>query len=360
MENTNVKSEEKESLATQASEKGSCTEAPAGATEQNPAQQGTIETPLNGEEHSSSCIHTTESLEGLTEVGTLSLQVIKKNRCGTATKWARKAKSAEAPTGATDGGRPQSAAGKHPLDSQEPGTLGDPPGWGPAASAQKSPESRGHPHGPGKRQRLAEGTPEGGQAKRPKQTGQISYARVAQEGLWVATVSKEYPREQTSRDNFVDIQRVIGRLVDELPQEGFTPRLVDSYWSKGAAITVCHDESTKEWLAAKAPSMVAWEGSRLKVVGLDALPTYKRVVAWFLDPVEATEWYLLWLRRLNRGMDTGNWRVYEHKEEPNGVHLVLSINTASITMLEGLRWRPFSGVGEATFTLLGAKQEGKK
>jgi hypothetical protein len=39
---------------------------------------------------------------------------------------------------------------------------------------------------------------------------------------------------------------------------------------------------------------------------------------------------------------------------------VLSIDTASITVLEGLQWRPFSGVGQATFTLLGVKPEGEK
>jgi hypothetical protein len=68
----------------------------------------------------------------------------------------------------------------------------------------------------------------------------------------------------------------------------------------------------------------------------------------------------LQLHRLNWGLDTGNWRVYERKEEPNGVHLVLSIDTASVTVLEGLRWRPFSGVGQAAFSLLGVKPGGKK
>ena len=148
--------------------------------------------------------------------------------------------------------------------------------------------------------------------------------------------------------------------MDELPEEGFTPRLVDSYWSKGAAIMVCHDELTRDWLTIKAPTMVAWEGSRLKVVGLDALPTYKRVVAWFPSPIEDTRRYCLWLCRLNQGLDTRNWEIYECKEEPNGVRLVLSIDTTSVTVLEGLRWRPFSRVGQAVFSLLGAKPEGKK
>jgi hypothetical protein len=83
------------------------------------------------------------------------------------------------------------------------------------------------------------------------------------------------------RDNFVDNQRAIGRLVDELPEEGFTPRLADSYWAKGAAIMVCQDELTKDLLAARILTLEAWEGSRLRMVGLDALLTYKRVVACF-------------------------------------------------------------------------------
>jgi hypothetical protein len=213
----------------------------------------------------------------------------------------------------------------------------------------KSPESEGHPQAQ-KRQWSASG-----QAKRPKQIGQLSYARAAQDGIRVAVVGQDYPRVQISRDHFANIQRAIGRLVDELPEEGFTPRLVDIYWAKGAAITVCQDADTKDWLEKEVPNMMAWEGSRIKVVGMDALPTYKRVVAWFLGPMEDTERPFLWLRRLNWGLDTRNWRTYERKEEPNGVHLVLSIDTESVTFLEGLRWRPFSGVGQAAFSLLGTK-----
>ena len=105
--------------------------------------------------------------------------------------------------------------------------------------------------------------------------------------------------------------------------------------------------------------MEAWEGSRFNVVGLDALPTYKRMAAWFPGPVEDTERLFLRFRRLNRGLNTETWRVYERREEPNGVRLVLSVDSASVTVLEGLRWRPFSGVGQAVFSLLGPKPEGK-
>jgi hypothetical protein len=161
-------------------------------------------------------------------------------------------------------------------------------------------------------------------------------------------------------ENFLDIQWAIGRLVDELPEEGFTPRLIDSYWTKGAAITVGCNVTTRDGLTSKVPTLEVWEGSRLKVVGLDALPTFKRVEAWFPGHVQDTELYFLRLCRLNRGLDTRQWRVFERREDPNGVRLVLSIDTASVTILEGLKWRPFSGMGQAIFSLLGTKPEGRK
>jgi hypothetical protein len=95
----------------------------------------------------------------------------------------------------------------------------------------------------------------------------------------VAVVNEDYPGTQLSKDDFANIQKAIGRLVDELPEEGFTPRLVDTYWAKGAAVMVCQDAGTKDWLEKQVPNMAAWEGSRLKVVGMNALPANKRVVA---------------------------------------------------------------------------------
>ena len=175
----------------------------------------------------------------------------------------------------------------------------------------------------------------------------------------MVVVCEGYTRDLISRDNFIDIQRVIGRLVDGLPEEGFTPRLVDSYWSKGAAAMVCQDEPTRDWLADKISTMTAWEGSRLKVVSMDALPTFKsgglvsgprggHGAASFAAP------------QAEPGLDNRNWRVHERKEEAKGVHLVHSIDTSSVAELEGLRWRPFSGVGQAVFSLLGMKPEGRK
>jgi len=94
-------------------------------------------------------------------------------------------------------------------------------------------------------------------------------------------VHEGYPGIQISRENFVGIQQAIGGLVAGLPEEGFTPRLVDSYWTKGAAIMVCQDEETRDWIAVRVTNLVAWGGCRHKMVSRDALLTYKSVVASF-------------------------------------------------------------------------------
>jgi hypothetical protein len=74
----------------------------------NKEQSGT---PLIGEEHPPVVEKTSENLEGLTEkVGTLGLQITKKNCCGAARKQGRRARLAEAGSGqpqSTPKDRPQ-------------------------------------------------------------------------------------------------------------------------------------------------------------------------------------------------------------------------------------------------------------
>jgi hypothetical protein len=189
-----------ESSASGDSDKGSCTEAPQiGATGRDPVEQRAGETPLIGGERPPPSRFSLENVEGLTEkVGTLGLQVTSKNRCGAAKKRARWARLAKAPSGDSGGGQPRSAPGGQPQASQKPSTSGVQQG--------KSAESKGPLPGPSKRQRSAGGTPEGGHAKRPKQGGQLSYARVAREGIRVVVVCENYPERQFSKENFTDIQ----------------------------------------------------------------------------------------------------------------------------------------------------------
>jgi hypothetical protein len=121
-------------------------------------------------------------------------------------------------------------------------------------------------------------------------------------------------------------------------KRGTRPRLLDTYWAKGAAIAVCQDEETRDWLGTEIPKMNAWEGSRLRMVGLEALPTDKRVVVWFPGTAEDTERLFARIRRLNRGLETNQWRVYERKEEPRGSALCSALISS-----RQRRWRGWSG-----------------
>jgi hypothetical protein len=142
----------KESPAVWDSGKGPCTEAPqTGAARQDPVELRARKIPLTGEEHLSSSSPISENLEGLTErVGTLSLQVTRKNCCAAAYKRARKAKLAGAPIGDSGGGQPWSALGGHTQTLQKPGTSGAHCGRELPSVGLESPECKGQMQGPNK------------------------------------------------------------------------------------------------------------------------------------------------------------------------------------------------------------------
>jgi hypothetical protein len=182
MEYTEFETEHKESSALGDSDKGPCSEAPQiGAAGSRP-DKGAGETSLTEKEHLTPNSDTLENLECLAEkVGTLGLQTTRRNRCGAAEEWARRVKLAGAPIG----GQPKTTSFGQPESSLQPSTFGfqHRRGHGAAGQMPPPPEDRGHPQGPSKRQRSMGSTPEGGQAKRPKGSGQLSYARVARKGF---------------------------------------------------------------------------------------------------------------------------------------------------------------------------------
>jgi hypothetical protein len=159
----------------------------------------------------------------------------------------------------------------------------------------------------------------------------------------VAIVYEDYLETQIPREKFVDIQKGVDRLADGLPEEGFTLQLLNAYWSKRAVIMVCQDQETCDWFARSAPTLTAWEGSRFKLVEMDALPIFKRITAWFPGPPDDTETLFMRLRRLNQSLKPKQWRVYKHKEH-HRVRLVLSIDQSLVTTLE--EWKAFSIMGE--------------
>jgi len=52
---------------------------------------------------------------------------------------------------------------------------------------------------------------------------------------------------------------------------------------------VCQDQEIRNWLGSNVSTFKEYDGSRLKIMGLKALPTYKEKWRGFPGPVEDTE-----------------------------------------------------------------------
>jgi hypothetical protein len=71
-------------------------------------------------------------------------------------------------------------------------------------------------------------------------------------------------------ENFTNIPRETGRLVDELPEKRFIPNSSIPPRPKGLPL-----RRVPGVAESKIPAMKTWQGSRLKTIGLKVLPTYK-------------------------------------------------------------------------------------
>jgi hypothetical protein len=105
----------------------------------------------------------------------------------------------------------------------------------------------------------------------------------------MAIVCDGYLETQVSKKNFVNIQQAIGGLWDELPKKGFTSRLINTYQQKELPLWYARMRRPGTGWVVRYQLLRYGRTFRLKIVGLEALPTYKEVVAWFLGPVKDRE-----------------------------------------------------------------------
>lgn len=87
--------------------------------------------------------------------------------------------------------------------------------------------------------------------------------------------------------------------IDDIPENGFTPRSNDSYLSRGSIAAVCEDEAKRSWLVETASSFAIWEGLMLKADGVEQLLEYKIVVAFIPGLPASTELILKRLQKQN-------------------------------------------------------------
>jgi hypothetical protein len=111
----------------------------------------------------------------------------------------------------------------------------------------------------------------------------LVYNKVVRDGFRVSVVIENYPEKQISKENFVDIQRAVGDMLMSSLRRG-SPQAGRFLLDKRGSHYGLLDEAIKNLQASSQPALENWEFSRLEIAGLDALPTYKRLVAWVCAP----------------------------------------------------------------------------
>lgn len=92
-------------------------------------------------------------------------------------------------------------------------------------------------------------------------------------GFRVALVLERYPEvKMKGEEDLARVREAVAGAVDNLPDESAsTPRLKDSYLTRGTMVAVCDDMATQNWLAEVAASFELPKGLRLRVVSREEL-----------------------------------------------------------------------------------------
>jgi hypothetical protein len=155
----------------------------------------------------------------------------------------------------------------------------------------------------------------------------------------MATVCEDYPGMLISKENFAATQKAVGWLMDGFPEQGFTPRLVDTYWAKGAAIMVCQDQDTRDWLARLVPTLGSLGGLQVQDSGAWRLCLLLRGL-WpgFRAPWRTRGHFFGVIVGCTGVLETGQWRTYERRR-----NLMRSYLSSVWIRHQSMRWREWSG-----------------
>jgi hypothetical protein len=95
------------------------------------------------------------------------------------------------------------------------------------------------------------------------------------------------------------------------------------------------------------------EGARLKAIYAKHLPKPVKMALRTKDKVATgPEELLKWIKSLNPGLHTENWRVLDSKDEPIGRGLILLVDWDTAKIIKRTSYKIFMGLSEGTFKVL--------
>lgn len=109
---------------------------------------------------------------------------------------------------------------------------------------------------------------------------------------------------------------------------------------------VCADIFTKKWLERTIPSLILWPTAHLRVVNAysNDSPILIKCVVFIPGIKESASKILQRLSRMNPGLSTAYWRVYNRCPLPFGENMTLGIDRTSLANLKLIDFQPYYGL----------------
>jgi hypothetical protein len=121
----------------------------------------------------------------------------------------------------------------------------------------------------------------------------------------------------------------------------------------GTIFYACADQRSVYWLIAALHGYQIREGARLKATDAKHLPKPVKMALRTKDKVATgPEDLLKWIKSLNLGLHTENWRVLDSKDEPTGRRISLLVNRDTALIIKRTGYKIFTGLSEGTFKVL--------
>lgn len=171
--------------------------------------------------------------------------------------------------------------------------------------------------------------------KKPK----ISNCAPAVGGFKTVVIPHGYPKVHLTYQQAEEVVALIVDRIDHLePEAGMYPGFEDHYFTSGACILICKDESSRLWVNNVVKNF-RLEGVALQTAGTDVLVKGIKAGAYFPGKKLSPEKLLNRLKVQNPIVDFSGWSVLCIKEEQNGFFGIFRIPE---DIFKKLGWDTFS------------------
>ena len=116
---------------------------------------------------------------------------------------------------------------------------------------------------------------------------------------------------------------------------------------------MCANQRCVDWLTGTLNGFQLREDTKLKAVDAKHLSKQVKVALRTLDKVSTDSTELLqWIKSLNPGLHTENWKVLDSKDEAIGRRLILLVDRDSVNATKKAGCKIYTGLSEGTFKVL--------